>query len=548
MLTAEVILELRRLGKTFPGVQALAEVDFELRRGEVHVLLGENGAGKSTLAKILSGAYQRSTGAIFLDGQRTEIKNPRHARDLGIGMIYQELNLVPSLSVAENLGLGREPTVVPGVIDAAALAASARRWLGELGVSIGVERRVRDLSLAQQQMVEVAKCLSLEARILIMDEPTSALTYQEIGELFAAIRRLKARGVAMIYISHRLEELLEIGDRVTVLRDGRSVVTRPIAGVRVGELIRWMVNRDLAEQYPRQRTRPGAELLRVEGLSQGSYLRDISFTLRRGEVLGVAGLLGSGRSRLARALFGAERVDGGTIYFEGRPQRIASPRRAIDLGIGLLAEDRRTQGLVLKLSVRANICLASQDRFCRWGVVRARPERQAAQAHLEQLRIKSPSLEQPVMFLSGGNQQKVVLSKWLCAEAALFIFDEPTRGIDVGAKVEIYELMNRLTARGAGILMISSDLPEVLGMSDRILTMCRGRITGELSGAEATQEAVLQRALGMDPTSPGGAIPGGRGCGWESDAATSGEGRSAGAATGAGATGIMPPASAGNDL
>lgn len=508
----DLILELRDVGKTFPGVTALQDVRFDLRRGEVHVLLGENGAGKSTLAKILSGACPKSTGEIRLEGRPVEIKNPRHARDLGIGMIYQELNLAPNLTVAENIFLGREPTVLPGVISAPALRRAARKVLNQLGASVAADRPVRELGIAHQQMVEVAKALSLDARILIMDEPTSALTRQEIRELFSAIRRLTAQGVAIIYISHRLEELLEIGDRVTVLRDGRSVATRPIRSARIpaappaepagsdatlGELIRLMVNREVKEQFPKRKVPRGPELLRVEQLTQTGFLHDISFTLHRGEVLGLAGLLGSGRTRLARALFGLGRIDSGTIFLKGQPRRIDSPRRAIDLGLGLLAEDRRTDGLVLNLSIRENIGLSSLDRFCRWGVVRRERERHAATDYVQQLRIKSQGVDQPVMFLSGGNQQKVVLSKWLCSQAELFIFDEPTRGIDVGAKVEIYELMNRLTADGAAILMISSDLPEVLGMSDRILTLCRGSITGELSAAEASQEAVLERALGV---------------------------------------------------
>jgi len=491
------ILELRHVGKTFPGVRALEDVQFELRRGEVHVLLGENGAGKSTLAKILSGACQKSSGELWLEGRPVEIEGPKHARDLGIGMIYQECNLVPGLTVADNVFLGREATVLPGIIDARSLDASARQVLDELGARVATHRRVGELGVAQQQMVEVAKALSLNARILIMDEPTSALTGQEIRELFAAIRRLKAKGVAIIYISHRLEELLEIGDRVTVLRDGRSVATRHLRDVTRADLIRLMVNRDLKEQFPKRPAPRGPELLRVEKLNQHGFLHDISFTVHRGEVVGLAGLLGSGRTRLARALFGAERIDSGAVFFKGQPCHIASPRRAIDLGIGFLAEDRRLDGLVLKRSLRENVSLPSLDRFCRCGVVREGRERRVTDEFVRQLRIKAAGIDEPAMFLSGGNQQKVVLSKWLCSQAELFIFDEPTRGIDVGAKVEIYELMNRLTAEGAAILMISSDLPEILGMSDRILIMCRGAIAGELSAAEASQEAVLERALGV---------------------------------------------------
>ncbi len=491
------ILELRHLGKSFPGVKVLDGVDFELLRGEVHVLLGENGAGKSTLAKILSGACQKDSGEIRLDGKVTEIRNPRHAWALGIGMIYQELNLAPNLTVAENIFLGREYTLLPGVISDRQMRAQAQEIVDNLRVPLDVRARLGSLGIAQRQMVEIAKALSLHARILIMDEPTSALTGQEIRELFATMRGLKEQGVAIIYISHRLEELAEIGDRVTVLRDGHSVATRAVDEVEVSELIRLMVNRELKARYPRRRAARGAELLRVEHLTQKGRLHDISLVLHQGEVLGLAGLLGSGRSRLARTLFGAEPIDSGAIFLDGRPCRIDSPAQAIKLGIGFLAEDRRSDGLVLMLSLRENTSLPSLTRFCRWGVVKPTRERCASEQFRRQLRIRSQGTEQLVNLLSGGNQQKVVLSKWLCAQARLFIFDEPTRGIDVGAKVEIYELMNQLTAAGAGILMISSDMPEILGMSDRILTLCRGAITGELNAQEASQEAILRRALGI---------------------------------------------------
>ena len=485
------------MGKSFPGVRVLEDVDFELRRGEVHVLLGENGAGKSTLAKILSGACQKDSGEVRIEGRPVEIKSPKHAQALGIAIIYQELNLVPSLTVAENIFLGREPTRFRGLISDRQMLVQAREILDGLRVKVDVRARVSDLGIAQQQMVEIAKALSLRARVLIMDEPTSALTGEEIRQLFVTMRELKSRGVAIIYISHRLEELLGIGDRVTVLRDGRAVATRMIREVSTSELIRLMVNRELKEQYPKKPVPRGEELLRVEHLNKSGRLHDINLVLHRGEVLGLVGLLGSGRSRLARALFGAEPIDSGAIYLEGRRCRIDSPTRAIKLGIGYLAEDRRTDGLVLGLSMRENTCLPSLNRFCRWGVVSRGSEGRVTQKYRVQLRIRAQGIEQPVRLLSGGNQQKVVLGKWLCAQARLFIFDEPTRGIDVGAKVEIYELINQLTANGAGIIMISSDMPEILGMSDRILTMCRGSISGELAAAEASQEAVMSRALGI---------------------------------------------------
>ena len=496
MTTASPVLEMRHIGKTFPGVVALNDVDFELRAGEVHILLGENGAGKSTLMKILSGAYQKSAGQIMLDGVEVEIKNPKHAQTLGISTIYQEFNLIPHLSVGENIFLGREPVGLPGFIDQRAIFKRATHALTDLGLALNPRKLVKELRVAEQQMVEVAKALSLDARILIMDEPTAALTEHEIKELFTTIRSLKKKGVAIVYISHRMEELFEIGDRVTVLRDGRSVGTYDVPAITKSELIRLMVNRELTDLFPKEKVARGPEVLRVEGLGTETGLKDINFSLHKGEVLGISGLLGAGRTELARAIFGLDKISSGTIYIEGASRKLDSPRRAINAGIGFLTEDRKSQGLVLPLSVKENLCLSSVDKFSRWGVMNPKQEQQAGDRYVKELRIRTPSLNQKVVFLSGGNQQKVVLSKWLCSEAEIFIFDEPTRGVDVGAKTEIYQLMNRLTASGVAIIMISSELLEVLGMSDRILVMRGGRITGEFSAAEATQERILQCALG----------------------------------------------------
>jgi ribose transport system ATP-binding protein len=502
-MNKQIALQMQHISKTFPGVTALDEVSFDLRKGEVHVLLGENGAGKSTLMKILSGAYQKSAGQIFLNGQETEIRTPKHAQELGISIIYQELNLVPQLSAAENIFLGREPMLyshlpwipwLPWPIDRKAMEQAATQILTGLGAGIDVRRPVRELSIAQQQMVEVAKAISLDARILIMDEPTSALTEKEIAELFARIRQLKAAGVSIVYISHRLEELFEIGDRVTVLRDGKNVGTHEIRDVTKADLIQLMVNRELTNQFPKVRAAQGAEVLKVENLNN-DVLKGINFSLHRGEVLGIAGLLGSGRTELARAIFGVDRIESGNIYVKGKPHQIKSPRQAINLGIAFLTEDRKTQGLVLVLSVKENICLPSVERFSRLGLVSAKEEDRVAERFVRDLRIKTPGTHQKVINLSGGNQQKVVLSKWLCRQADIFIFDEPTRGIDVGSKAEIYQLMNELTASGVAIMMISSELPEVLGMSDRILVMHQGRITGGLAAEEATQEKLLHLAL-----------------------------------------------------
>jgi ribose transport system ATP-binding protein len=492
----EFVLKMQHITKTFPGVVALDDVGFELRKGEVHILLGENGAGKSTLMKILSGAYQRSGGRILLDDQEIEIKNPKHAQELGISIIYQELNLVPQLSSAENIFLGREPVSYPGLIDRKAMNREATKILRDLGIEIDVRRPVRELSIAQQQMVEVAKAISLKAKILIMDEPTSALTEKEIAELFAHIRNLKNAGVSIIYISHRMEELFEIGDRVTILRDGKYVGTHHIRDVTKAELIRLMVNRELTNQFPKVPAPQGDEVLKVTDLNSHGVLKNINFSLRSGEVLGIAGLLGSGRTELARAIFGVDKIDSGKIYIKGKLRQVKSPRIAINSGMGFLTEDRKTQGLVLVLSVKNNICLPSLGKFSKLGFVKTRAETLAAKRFITELRIKTPGINQKVVYLSGGNQQKVVLSKWLCCQADILIFDEPTRGIDVGSKAEIYQLMNQLTASGVAVIMISSELPEILGMSDRILVMHQGTITGEFVSGEATQEKVLHCALG----------------------------------------------------
>lgn len=496
MISNAPFLQMQRIRKIFPGVAALDDVNFDLRRGEVHVLLGENGAGKSTLMKILSGAYQKTAGQIFLDGREVEIASPRQSQELGISIIYQELNLVPSLSAAENIFLGREPTRRAGIIDRKRLQGAAQRILDELGVNISAQTEVRKLGVAKQQMVEVAKALSLEARIIIMDEPTSALTEREIRELFAAIRRLKQQGVGIVYISHRLEELFEIGDRVTVMRDGRRIGVHDVSAATRSQLIHMMVARELTEQYPRQRAAKRSQVLRLENVSTASGLKSIRVSLYGGEILGIFGLLGSGRTQLARTIFGLTRIVSGQIFVKGAPANLRSARAAINQGIGYLTEDRKSEGLVLNLSVRENIALPGLPQFSRWGVVQRRREAAAAARMVAELKIKTPGLEQKVMYLSGGNQQKVVLSKWLCCQADVFIFDEPTRGIDVGAKVEIYQLMNRLTANGVAIVMISSELPEILGMSDRIVVMHQGRITGEFTREEADQETIMQRALG----------------------------------------------------
>ncbi len=489
-------LRMHGIRKEFPGVVALDGVDLEVQRGEVHVLLGENGAGKSTLMKILSGALRKDAGEIALDGRVLEILSPRHAQQLGVGIIYQELTLVPQLGAAANVFLGREPSRRFGWLDRRRADAEAARLLLGLGVRIDPGVPVRELGIAQQQMVEVAKALSSDARLLIMDEPTSALTSSEIEQLFATIGRLTASGVAVIYISHRMDEVKRIGQRVTVMRDGRRIATHPVADVTIDELVRLMANRELKEHFPKRRAPLGEEALRVTGITRGRALRGVSLQVRRGEVVGLAGLLGAGRTELARAILGADSIDAGEVVIKGQVVRGSGPGATVARGIGLVPEDRKTQGLVLSLSVRANLALPSQKRISPWGVVDEGAEARLAEQSVAELRIKTPGTAQRVGLLSGGNQQKVVLGKWLAAGVDVLILDEPTRGIDVGSKVEIYELMNKLTEAGVAILMISSELPEILGMSDRILVMHQGRIVAELETPGATQEQVLQAALG----------------------------------------------------
>ncbi len=481
--------------KTFPGVVALDGVHLDVRRGEVHVLLGENGAGKSTLMKILGGALRKEQGSIILEGERVAIDDPRQAQELGVAIIYQELHLVPHLSVGENILLGREPVRPTGLIDQARLLREAQAILDSLHTGLDARTTVRSLSVAHQQVVEIVRAISLNARLLVMDEPTSALTESEIRTLFDTIRRLKQSGVSVIYSSHRLEEIFEIGDRVTVLLDGRNVGTYDLDKVTRPELVRLMANREIKEHFPRVSVPRGEEVLRVSHLSREGVLHDISFALHRGEILGIAGVVGSGRTELARAVFGLDRPVSGEIRIRGARAGRMTPARAIRTGIGFLTEDRKSQGLILKLSVRENIVLASLDRMSTLGVVRTGEEEAAASRFVEELRIRTPGIGQRVMALSGGNQQKVLLSRWLCSKAEIFIFDEPTRGIDVGSKVEIYRLMNTLTRQGAGILMISSDLPEILGMSDRILVMRSGAVVAEIEAANATQESILSHAL-----------------------------------------------------
>jgi ABC-type sugar transport system ATPase subunit len=483
----------RRVSKSFPGVHALVDVDLDVVAGEVHAIVGENGAGKSTLMNILAGIYQPDAGSIALEGQPVHVDGPRRAMALGIAMIHQELNLAPNLSVAENIFLGRAPNR-GGLIDWRRLDFEARALLERLGIDLDVRETVENLSVARQQMVEIAKALSLDARAIIMDEPTSALTERETTALFGIIGRLKAEGVAVVYISHRLDEIFRIADRVTVLRDGRLVGSALIADITPSQVIGMMVGRELTALFPKAEVEAGPAVLEVRHVSRAGVLHDISFSVRRGEILGLAGLVGAGRTELARAIFGADRIDDGEILLDGRPVRIVAPHDAIRHGMGFVTEDRKLHGLVLGMSVRENATLAILRELTHFGLVSFALERQLAGEYVRQLDIRTPSIDQEVLNLSGGNQQKVVLAKWLATRPRVLILDEPTRGIDVGAKAEVHALMSRLATAGVAILMISSELPEILGMSDRILVIRQGQVSAEFSRAEATQEKILASA------------------------------------------------------
>ncbi len=498
-LGSDVLLQATGIAKSFGGARALKGVDFELLAGEVHGLIGENGAGKSTLIKIITGAHQADAGRLEVAGQLVEHNDPLHARALGIAAIYQQPALLPDLSVAENIAISLERGLAWRAINWTGRRRRAKELLDRIGARIRPDADVRSLSMPEQQLVEIARALGADARILIMDEPTASLSEREVEHLFTVIRQLRAQGVGIIYVSHRLEELLHMADRVTALRDGGLVGTRRMAEVDRAELIRMMVGRELSAVFPKMDVTPGAVRLEVEHLScRAAGVHDVSFQVRAGEILGLAGLVGAGRTELARVLFGIAAADRGRILLAGRPVVIDSPARAVELGIAYVPEDRRRHGVILDMPVAANATLAILRRISWCGMLNFGMERSLARAYVDRLGVKTASVEAPVGNLSGGNQQKVALARWLAAEPSVLIVDEPTQGIDVGAKAEIHRLMSELAGQGLAIIVISSDLPEILGMSDRIGVMHAGRIMGVLERGEATQERVMALALGHE--------------------------------------------------
>lgn len=500
MNTASSVISIKGVSKAFSGVRALDNVQIELFPGEVHALMGENGAGKSTLMKILAGVYQKDSGEILLDGSPVDIDSPHSAQAHGISIIHQELNLMNHLSAAQNIFIGREPKRLGMFVDEDALNRQATEIFERMHLKLDPRTPVGELTVAKQQMVEIAKALSFDSRVLIMDEPTAALNNAEVGDLFTIIRKLKANGVALVYISHKMDELQQISDRVTVMRDGQYVATVPMATTSTDRIINMMVGRDIGDVANHSPDTSGNPVvLEVRNLNRGKAIRNVSFTLRKGEILGFAGLMGAGRTEVARAVFGADRIGSGEIHVHGKQANIRSPEDAVAQGVGYLSEDRKHFGLATGLDVETNIVMSSLKRFLKFGtVVDDKRTRAVAQDYVKQLKIKTSSVEKQVKLLSGGNQQKIVIAKWLLRDCDILFFDEPTRGIDIGAKSEIYKLLDALAEQGKAIVMISSELPEVIRMSHRILVMCEGRITGEIPGRKATQENIMQLATQRD--------------------------------------------------
>lgn len=492
-----LLVDMQNIGKSFSGVKVLDNVQFQLHSGEVHALMGENGAGKSTLMKILGGIYRKDEGKLWIKGKETHFSSPNDSMAHGIAFIHQELNLIPYLTVTENMFLGRELTVGrSGIIRWKEMKAKTKQALQKFGLDIHPDTMTGSLSIGQQQMIEIAKALSINAKILIMDEPTASLTNREIETLFKVINDLKQFGVGIIYISHRMEEIFEISDKITVLRDGRYIGTESAQDTNLETLVRMMVGREIGERYPSRKAKIGDVCLQVEKLSRRGVLKEISFFVRQGEIVAISGLMGSGRTELVRSIFGADPVDSASLSMYGKPITIKKPTDAIGHGIALVTEDRKDEGLVLGLSVRENMTLANLNQLSRWRVISQQKESSFTQEKVNQLRVKASSIEQLVRNLSGGNQQKIVIGKWLGIAPQVLILDEPTRGVDIGAKKEIYQIMNELADKGVAIIMVSSELPEVLGMSDRILVMHEGQISAEFTREEADQEKIMLVASG----------------------------------------------------
>ena len=491
------VLRMTGIYKSFPGVKALDNVSFDLNKGEVHALVGENGAGKSTLMKVLSGMYKADEGEIELKGEVIKNTSLKVMLDAGISVIYQELNLISHLTIAENIFLGREPRHRNGLIDWKTMYDDVKKLLETFKIDLNPRAKIYTVSPAFQQVVEIVKALSLKSEILVMDEPTAPLTGNEVDRLFEIIRNLKAQNVSIIYISHRLEELKHVADRVTILRDGQCITTKPYTELTTDEIIRHMVGRQLTEQYPDAESKIGEELLRVENLSKDGLCRDVSFSVKKGEIVGFTGLVGAGRTEIMEILFGHRKKDSGRVFLRGREINIRKPRDAVRKGIGLIPEERKKQGLVLGLSVFDNAAITVLERFSRFGFLQRKLITGKVRRMIDEMNIKTPTVKQQTRNLSGGNQQKVVLSKWFLRDCDLYIFDEPTRGIDVGAKVEIYKLMQSLAAEGAGIIMVSSELTEIMNMSDRIQVVYDGRIVKEFAKGESDEEEVMEYSLGL---------------------------------------------------
>lgn len=492
-----LLVDMYDIHKSFQETKVLRGVQLQLKAGEVHALVGENGAGKSTLMKILGGIHKKDQGTVTINGKQVELTSPHDAIAAGIAIIHQELNLIPYLTVAENMFLGRELTMGrSSFLRSKEMSIKTREYLQRLGMDIPPDTITGSLSVGEQQMVEIAKALSMKAKALVMDEPTASLTGREIKALFQVMKELKEQGVGMIYISHRMEEIFEMSERITVLRDGQYIGTKETSETSLDDLVKMMVGRDIGERFPKQQRTLGQEMLRVEYLNREDELKDISFSVRAGEILGISGLMGAGRTELVRAIFGADPLDSGGIYINGQRAKIKNPSDAVKHGIALVTEDRKDQGLILGLSVRSNLTLANVKALSKLNIISTSQEQAFVSEKIEQLKIKTSSSEQPAGSLSGGNQQKIVIGKWLGIHPKVLILDEPTRGVDIGAKKEIYHIMNELTEQGVAVIMISSELPEILGMSDRIIVMHEGRIKGEFAQQDANQEKIMLAATG----------------------------------------------------